>query len=303
MNLAKQRYVDIFTSGIFSQFGPERLEQLHGEVSLFLKQHQDSLDASTLYTIFELQFFLLLLTTRDVEAKLYLNRFQDQFGAALQKFLLYLLMFHEAQGDMDAAEAYLGSDPDQLRLLRRLATFSYSLTAAGSQKSRWPAYIRSLTLYLDLQPADVLAWAELGDLYLAAGHYDKAHFCWKEVLLHEPHAYNAWCSAGAAAYKKHLQGGLARKDVLDSAAWLQKARDSYLRLVDICPHYTRGWLGVYATSAAILADKFTVVKGLKLEALLDSAPKLKALSEARIVANEKLQELGLQAYLEQQTLA
>lgn len=35
--------------------------------------------------------------------------------------------------------------------------------------------------------ADVEAWGELGDLYLAQGDYKRAAFCVEEVILANPH--------------------------------------------------------------------------------------------------------------------
>lgn len=261
----KQKYLDILATGIFSKFSPAQLEALHAEVAGFLGAHAEALDASELFDVYELQFHVLLLTNRDVEAKSYLDRINDQFAGQgpSQKIMILRLMYHEATGDTKAALAALGNNPDELRASRRLATFSRT-NADGSKN--WAEYAKSLNYYLNLQPADVQAWAELGDVYGKLGHYDKAVFCWKEVLLHRPTAYNAFARVGILHYSLHLYlllKILEKKDtlfeVLDA---VEAARDVFLRAVEISESCTDAWLGLLLLSKSAFLPAAAAYKRL-----------------------------------------
>lgn len=292
----KQKLVNLLKSGAFVRFGPQQLEELHEEVAQFLAVSEASLDAVDLFDIYELQFYALLFTNRDVQAKSYLDQFNDQFyGKLSQKLLILRLMYYEATGDNKSAVDALGSDPDELRNSRRLATYSRT-KADGSPNTE--EYIQSLNYYLDLQPADAVAWAELGDAYSSVGHYQKAVFCFKEVLLHHPDAYNMFYRAGLNLYLDHLsilRHKSDRKDTLvEALAALQHSQNCFLRSVEICETYTKGWLGVYVTSASELWAKVEANRALAASHNLkiDSSKKLKELSAKKLM---QLNSLGDEA--------
>ncbi|OBA23255.1 hypothetical protein METBIDRAFT_29774 [Metschnikowia bicuspidata var. bicuspidata NRRL YB-4993] len=292
-NLLKQRYLDLLSSGVFSSLGPATLHALHAEVGQYLRAAGDLLDTGDRYALYELQFHLLLLTNHDVEAKSYLDQFNDQFAAhKSQKIRVLRLMYAEATGDIQTAISTLGSDPDELRAARRLATLSRR--AAGGAYSA-PEYIQSLTRYLDLQPADEVVWAELGDVYSSVGHYDKAAFCFKEVLLHRPLAHNMFYKAGLNLYLRHLYLcglRLDRKDAMaENVAVLEHARDCFLRSVEINGSYTKGWLGVYLVAQSSLWESAAgkaLYAARKSEQVLADMPRLARLGRQQLMRIEGL---------------
>lgn len=290
----KQRYADILATGAFARLPPARLHDLHAEVGAYLKRSADKLDAVALFDLYELQFHLLLLSNHDIEAKLYLDRINDQFGGKKsQKIMVLRLMYLEATGDNKGAVAALGDDPDELRVLRRLATFARTRTD-GSKNV--PEYIKTLIYYLNLQPSDLHTWAELGDQYHAVGHYDRAVFCFKEVLLHEPLAYNIFYKVGLNLYYLHLQE-LPKADkkekLLEALALLEQARDAFLRSVEISESYTKGWVGVYVVGGSELLPKLEknkAVSGLpKVATFLTETAQLRGLAKLRVMALENFQ--------------
>ncbi|KAM9910066.1 hypothetical protein OXX69_004839 [Metschnikowia pulcherrima] len=293
-DLEKQRYLDILSTGVFADFGPAQLDSLHAEVGQFIKTHSESLTATTLFSIYELQFYLSLLTNHDVEAKSYLDRFNDQFaGKKSQKIMVLRSMYYEATGDMKAAINALGQDPNELRASRRLATFSRT-KSDGSYNA--PEYIKSLNYYLDLQPADVVAWAELGDVYSSVGHYDKAVFCFKEILLHQPTAHNVFYKAGLNLYLQHLQllaSNSDKKDaLLEIVGVLEHARDCFLRSVELNEYYTQSWLGVYVSATSPVLDKLAKNRGLmalkRVNQFFTESTKLAKVSQQQIMKLESL---------------
>lgn len=302
--LAKQRYSAILSSGVFANFAPPKLAALHREVGDYINSQGNGLELADQFDLYELQFYLALLTNHDVEAKSYLDRINDQFaGKQSQKVMILRLMYYEACGDMSTAVDALGDSPDELRASRRLATFSKN-KQDGSENL--PEYIKNLNYYLNLQPSDSTAWAELGDQYHAVGHYDKAAFCFKEVLLQQPHAYNIFYKVGLNLYYQFLQGysdKLDKKDkILAGLDLLEHARDVFLRSVEISETYVKGWIGVYVVSQSPFLEKLSsnkTLSGLKrVSQFLEETAKLHVLSKKRILILEKLQsEEELLAYL------
>lgn len=291
----KQRYLNILSSGVFVKASPEWLEKHYQEVRSYMLTHKGKLDASELFDMYELQFYLLLLTSRDLEAKLYLDRFNDQFaGKKSQKLAILRLMYYEAIGDEERALQVLRDDPDELRASRRLMTIS---RRKPDGLDNCTEYIKSLNFYLSLQSSDVMVWAELGDVYHSIGEYEKAVYCFKEVLLQEPHAYNMFYKAGLSLYYQHLRGSSAKgskKDILQQELQvLEHSRDCFLRAVEISESYTKGWVGVYTVCTSDLLGKLRGDKSLSGVAVFDrfvlESEKLVTLSKSRILALEHLQ--------------
>lgn len=303
--LAKQRYLAILSSGVFATFSPDKLAALHQEVGGYLNVHSGQLDLSDQFDLYELQFYLALLTNHDVEAKSYLDRINDQFaGKQSQKIMILRLMYYEASGDMKAAVNALGDSADELRASRRLATFSRT-KLDGSPNI--PEYIKNLNYYLDLQPSDSLAWAELGDQYIKVGHYDKAAFCFNEVLLQEPNAYNIFYKVGLAVYYQFLQEYQEKNEkkdkLLAAMALLERSRNAFLRSVEISGSYVKSWVGVYVVSGHSLLQKLESNKTLaqlkKVAQFTSETNQLHQLSKKRIIELEELQnEDELMKYLE-----
>lgn len=290
----KQRYQRLLSTGVFVKYSPERLDQLHGEVRLFLETYSSALDASDLFDIYELQFFLLLFTHRDVEAKLYLDRFNDQFGnKKSQKLAIMRSMYYEAIGENDMASKMLQDDPDELRSSRRLMTLSRRKEDGLDDTA---GYIKSLNFYLSLQACDSLAWAELGDVYHSVGEYEKAVYCFKEVLLQEPSAYNIFYKAGMSLYYQHLAitaEKLSRKDILLRALpVLEHSRDCFLRSVEISESYVKGWVGAYILTSCEYLDQLLKDKASSgvatIEKFLIEAEKIRNLSKSQVKKLEHL---------------
>lgn len=284
----KNKYLTIASSGLFVRFTPPETDRYFHDIEAFLQA--SSLDSVDTFNLYELQFFLALQSQRDVQAKSYLDRIVDQFNSEHSQRIKFLqLIYLEALGDDEGAVKQLGSNPDELKLSRRLTTFSKE---AGSNAN----YITNLNYYLDLQPSDLLTWAELGDEYAKVGAYDKAVFAWQEVLLQEPLAYNAHYKVGLYSYYKLLSqydGKSEKKEkLLEWVANAVHARDYFLRALEISDNYVKAWAGVYAVSNLKLNDKLRghrAVSSVKAATqFLSDAERLSALSK------RKLKEFGVE---------
>lgn len=280
----KNKYLTVASSGLFVRFTPPETDRYFHDIEAFLQAN--SLDSVETFNLYELQFFLALQSQRDVQAKAYLDRIVDQFNSQhSQRIKLLQLIYLEAVGDVEGAVAQLGSNPDEMKLSRRLTTFSKE---AGSNAN----YITNLNFYLDLQPSDLITWAELGDEYAKAGAYDKAVFAWQEVVLQEPLAYNALYKVGLYSYYQLLSQYDAKAEKKDKLLeWVANAshsRDYFLRALEISDNYVKAWAGVYAVSNLKLNDKLRGHRALSstkaATQFLADAEKLSALAKRKLEA-------------------
>lgn len=305
-SVSKQRFLNLLSTGIFANLSPERLENLYHDVRLFMLSSASTLDTADLYDMYELQFYLLLLSNRDVEAKLFLDRINDLLaGKKSQKLAVLQSMYWEAVADDDTALRCLRDDPNELRASRRLMALS---RRNKDREETIPTYIKSLNFYLKLQACDTLVWAELGDTYRSIGEYEKAVHCYKEVLLQEPAAYNMFYKAGLSLYYQLLKlmaGKASRKELmLLGMQTLEHSRDCFLRAVEISESYTKGWVGAYIVSGSDFLVKLREDKASSgvaaVERFLMETEKIHQLSKERIMALEHLAtDEELEAFLQQ----
>lgn len=240
--LVKKKLLSVASTGRYVDFLPAELEKYYVELGSFLDISGSSVDPDELLTLYEMQFYLALMTQHDVDAKTFLDRIIDQFGDKnSQRVLLLKSVYVEAQGDTKGAAELLGQDPDQTRLSRRLVTFSRK---QGESES----YITNLIYFLNIQPADLTTWGELGDEYAKIGHYDKAIHCYKEILLQEPYAYNMFYKVGLMYYYRFVQESkvkMEKKDrIMQVWAILAEARNNLLRCIELCGTHPKAWAAI-----------------------------------------------------------
>lgn len=288
---AKKRYLAILSLGVFAHYSPLQLEALHSQLAAFLSTNADSLDLTDLFDLRHLHFMVLLLTNRDNEARACLDRLHDQFGnQKSQKLMVLRLMLYEATSSKRDAIAALGKDANDLQTSRRLTT----LARRKDDGSPDPVeYVRALTHYLDLQPGDPVAWAELGDQYNLAGHYDKAVYCFQEVLMVQPLAYNMFYKVGLNQYLRLLQQddrSDKKERLLAGMELLRGARDAFLRAVELSDSYSRAWVGVYVTCGHGLVARLGASAPLRantaVAAFVAECGRLRAVSRARVMELE-----------------
>lgn len=284
IELVKNKLLSMAASGIYVNFQPDILQNTYNEISKFLSVNAESIDTIELFNLYEMQFYISLMTNHDVEAKTSLDRLVDQFGfEKSQRVKLLQSIYFEAMGDDEAAMKVLGQNADELKLSRRLVTFS-------RKPDNNEDYIASLNYYLDLQPSDVITWAELADEYKKIGHYEKGIHCLQEILLQEPYAYNIFYKVGLFYYYQFLQEFTNKtqdkKDkLLEAISVLNNAKNNFLRSIEICDSYSTSWLGIYLISKLdfnqTLLNKLADNKQVKI--YLEDNSKLEALSKQKII--------------------
>lgn len=113
-------------------------------------------------------------------------------------------------------------------IIKRKATFLRSL-------DRTKEAVSVLVAYLDVYYSDADAWAELAEIYSSCYEYAKAAFCCAEVVLLKPEEHISHvCYADAL---------LAQATAEDSVTLLYVALREYLRSIELCDDYIRGFCG------------------------------------------------------------
>lgn len=253
--LLKKKLLLVASTGKFSTFTPHQLQKYKDELNIFLALGP-AVTSIELYQLFELQFYLSILTNDDSAAERALARILDKFelNKKSQRIKLLQSIYYEATGDVAKAKELLGANADEIKLSKRLVTFSRN----GDDNT---AYINNLVFYLGLQPGDLSTWAELGDEYFKIGHYDEAIFSYKEILLQEPLAYHWFYKIGLCHYYRYLQvlkQSTTKKEVILDC--LTQSRNNYLRCIELYENHDKSWLGINILTKIPLNDKLSEAK-------------------------------------------
>lgn len=230
--LIKKKLLNVASTGRFATFTPEETNYHTKQLKSYLQNHQDKLDSIELFQLFELDFYLSLITGHDIEAKAVLERFNDQFGdkVSSQRIKLLKSIYFEAIGDLESAGKVLSEDPDELELSRRLTTIS---------RHDGAKYTSNLVYYLNLSPGDVIAWCELADEYAKLKEYRKAIHCLKRVLMNEPDAYTLYNKIGLYYYQLSLDAKKEKNELLQASV------KEYLKLLEIYESNRSTYEGLY----------------------------------------------------------
>ncbi|KAK7203957.1 hypothetical protein BZA70DRAFT_240555 [Myxozyma melibiosi] len=209
------------------------------------------LETGELYSVFELHFYLALLTSHDVEAAAILTTLSDRFGSGSPRVAVLEALNIEATETLAKALEFIDKRPETEigAWKRRIAILK---TTAGSAPATMKTqYVTELVKLVDHVPSDAEAWSELAHAYIDAGLYSQALFALHEVLLLVPLAYNINALVGEI--------GLKFSSVLQSQGSTALAEDKlveavkfFLRSVELCEDYVRGWTGVLVGSTRIL---------------------------------------------------
>lgn len=286
VELVKNKLLSIARTGIFTKFSPVQIDEIYNELKQVLID-TDSIEVNELFELYELHVYLSLITSHETEAKTYIDRIIDQFGEDnSQRITLLKALYFESTGASSKSANLLSKNPDETRLSRRLITFNRK---ASSNEE----YIKNLNLYLNIQPSDLIAWAELADEYASIGHYDKAIFCLQEILLQEPLSFNIFYKVGLFNYYLYLQNfskDINKKEkIVDSMHYLKSARDNWLRTIEICKDHKKSWLGLYIiNNLSHFNEKLDKISSSKevLEYKRDT-------DKLRKLCNAKVEQLGI----------
>ncbi|KAI5803443.1 hypothetical protein DFH27DRAFT_594847 [Peziza echinospora] len=268
------------SSLLLSRFAlsPPLSTHTHAPTALALAQHstpflaQKPKDTPETWLLYENLLYTFLRTQDDTSAKLCLQRLVDRFGAENERILALTALYDEATAtskpQLEALvkkyEAAITQDPTNTPIHKRLISLLTHLTQPTLA-------ISHLTTLLSNNPTDAEAWAELSHLYFSLRLYPQAIFCLEEVLLIHPNAYNIFARLGEIAYiastsatSSNTTTSSSSSDNTSSSLTASQIQSSppptivdalryYLRSIELCEDYLRGYYGLVLVTSRILA--------------------------------------------------
>jgi tetratricopeptide (TPR) repeat protein len=240
---AIERLLDSVKSGKYYSAGPEEVQELYQLSQRYLYSKQGSLDEQTFYRLLQQHFHLALITGNDSAAKLSLQRLVDRFGEESSVIGVLKAQYLEMTESVEAAQKYLSSrDVNDYSAFKRK-------TVILKQNGNWKRYVEELLQYLDICPTDAEVWSEVAEAYLHLKLYDQAIHCLEEVVVLMPQAYNMFARMGEIT---HISATVAPNPA-EQTLKLKDAVTLFLRSVELCPAYVRGWSGVYVVTKKLLS--------------------------------------------------
>lgn len=223
---------------------PAELLELYKASRIYLNRYQGTMDDETWFGLLQQHFYLSLMTSHDNDASLMLNRITDRFGEKTSRVALMKSQYLEISEGREAAYTYLMQrEENDFVAMKRRAAFS-------KFKGNTKEYIEELLKIADITPTDPEVWTELGEAYYSAGQYPQAIHSLQETLVLTPHAYNIFARIGEVQHTY-----VSRNHSLlfsEKFEYLSQAVRQFLRSVELCPVYVRGWAGVQVVSQEIL---------------------------------------------------
>ncbi|EWC46158.1 hypothetical protein DRE_04536 [Drechslerella stenobrocha 248] len=219
-------------------------------------------DTPEQWSLYESLLMSTLRTGDDTSARLVLQRLSDRFGNSNARIMALQGMYDEAMATNPAQleevlknyNEVMKGDPTNVPIAKRRITLLYHL-------NKKPEAITALNTLIDLNPTDAESWAQLAQYYLELSMYSQAIYCLEEVLLILPNAYNIHARLGEINYIIADSGGAgAGKEGGGVLERLEASLRWYLRAVELCDGYLRGYYGVKLVTAALLQGKFSAAQ-------------------------------------------
>ncbi|KAF3942065.1 hypothetical protein ABW19_dt0202707 [Dactylella cylindrospora] len=210
-------------------------------------------DTPEQWLLYESLLLSTLRTGDDTSAQLILQRLSDRFGNNNARIMALQGIYDEVTANNHSqleevlknyAEV-LKDDPSNFPIAKRRISLLHHLNRKADA-------ISALTSLLDVNPTDAEAWTQLAEYYFEISMYSQAIYCLEEVLLIIPNAYNIHARLGEINYVAAEAAGA--KDVVER---LEGSLRWYLRAVELCDGYLRGYYGVKLVTGKLLQSKFS----------------------------------------------
>ncbi|KAK6350826.1 hypothetical protein TWF718_004011 [Orbilia javanica] len=212
-------------------------------------------DTPEQWALYESLLLSTLRTGDDTSARLVLQRLADRFGNDNARIMALQGIYDEctATNQSQLEEVLknytdlLKDDPTNIPIAKRRITLLHSL----SKKSE---AISALTTLIDLNPTDAESWSQLAQYYFEISMYPQAIYCLEEVLLILPNAYNVHARLGEIQFVAAESVSGASKEAVEK---LEASLRWYLRAVELCDGYLRGYYGVKLVTGKLLESKIS----------------------------------------------
>ncbi|ODV95387.1 hypothetical protein PACTADRAFT_33955 [Pachysolen tannophilus NRRL Y-2460] len=300
----KSRLLDLQKYGKFATLDPKDLFDVYKVTHKFIELNpspNSSINEFEYYQIIELNFNLCIQTNHDIEAKAMLDILEDKFNIeASERLIVLKSVYIEATFNPQDALNFLNKsvnffknktkDVDDLLLIKRRKFILESRLA--TKKERAAIYISKLLEYLEIKPLDAMTWSELANEYTKLNLYDKAVYCYQEVLLIEPFAYNIFSKIGELYLLSMLQlyasvshsGSLSAHNSENLLVLKSLSLKHFLRSVELCETFVRGWAGILKLTSKKFDVNLKIIKK-------SSSTDVKQNDDLHALATKRLQKI------------
>ncbi|ODV89404.1 hypothetical protein CANCADRAFT_18485, partial [Tortispora caseinolytica NRRL Y-17796] len=206
-----------------------------------------SLSEDDACSLLELYFYNAIHSDSLNEAKYAVDRLTDTLTSdSARVAILRSIYAEQTQGTRAAADELRKCTFTTPELLKR----HVAIIKSTGDKS---ALIDSLIELLDTIPADPEVWSELGETYYQLGLYQQSVYCFEEVLLSQPLAYNIYARTGEVLLSyMRSSTNTKQKETL-----LTDAMKRFARAVELSDDYIRGLCGLLIATKELLLIKST----------------------------------------------
>jgi len=148
-------------------------------------------DSPEKWNSYENLFYSCLRTGDNASAARCIEQLQARFGLGNERVMGLMGMYQEAVAKDDKElelqllvyREFIKQKPTNLVIRKRLVALLKSM-------GRTAEAVSALMELLDISPVDAESWAELAELYFVQGMYAQAVYCYEDVLLTTPNAWN-----------------------------------------------------------------------------------------------------------------
>ncbi|RPB25057.1 hypothetical protein L211DRAFT_823273 [Terfezia boudieri ATCC MYA-4762] len=236
---------------------PSTILSLSQHAGPFLAHASSHPDTPETWLLYENLLLTCLRSRDDSSARRCLDLLTARFGSHNERVMALRGLYDEAtaksqkdlEGILRRYEEILAEDPTNVPIHKRLISLLTSL-------HHLPRAISNLTSLLSTNPTDAESWAELSHLYFTQRMYAQSLFCLEEIILIYPQAYNIFARMGEISYLlSSTQPNPSPSPARNPTDILLDALKYYLRSIELCKDYLRGYYGLVVVCRRLLKGK------------------------------------------------
>ena len=244
----KEKLLSIMGTKLYTQLPPAEISQTYNELKYYLDLSDPQLSEEESTALSEMLFYLSIYMSKDIEAEVIYKSLCDRLGENSPRLHVMKATLIQINEDDIAATKYLqnlidkeyefDSDPTSYLLLaKKILAIKAELQELGKLDNESGLLSQIIDL-VERFPLDPELWWYLGTRYCHAGQYDRAIYCFEEVLLIMPFNYVGFAQLAEVMYYKAES---VRSDNTQREVALKAALNNALRSVELSETCLRGW--------------------------------------------------------------
>lgn len=252
----RERLLTIMVTKEYTQEEPEQLVELYMDLKVYLGANDSSLSEANQFSLMEMLFYLSVFMSKDVEAQVLFNTLRDRFGNNSPKLQVMHATLLQINENDTAAITYLEN------LLKKELEYSSDTTSyvmimkklisikmVHDNSKNKTVTLKQLVELTEKFPLEPELWWMLGEIYMNLKDFDRAIYCFEEILCIMPFNYVAFAQLAESLYYKAKSMSHSSKAKVELRKEIvQKSMNNALRSIELSGLYLKGWSMVAITS-------------------------------------------------------